>query len=385
VRRNEEPVRIGRGRPAWPRLAAGGRRRHHDVGPTPRWAWLLLLPSMAACSWWMAGRPDSTGDVLTFNHAMHTTDFGVECSECHGAIADATDLSTSFAAPESACLDCHDRDADCSSCHSDPSRRTALVYEAPDLAFSHQAHVARVSGDCSRCHATATATELPVPPPTMAICMSCHNHQEAYDSGRCLDCHTSMQRLPLRAVAEFDHGGDWLGRHGQVAHAGAEACLSCHVQSQCDDCHSTVAAAAPANLFPDELNRTLLHRGDFITTHPIEARADSTLCLRCHESSFCEDCHTANGLTARASNALQPHPAGWMDPASPNFHGPQARLQTASCAACHDQGAASNCVDCHAVGRVGGNPHPSGWSDRYDLSDVADNAMCQVCHTANGL
>jgi hypothetical protein len=77
---------------------------------------------------------------------------------------------------------------------------------------------------------------------------------------------------------------------------------------------------------------------------------------------------------------LTVHPAGWLTPGSPDSHGHQARLHIATCAGCHDQGAASNCVDCHQVGAAGGNPHPASFSDRYDDDQALDDPMCQTCH-----
>jgi hypothetical protein len=57
-------------------------------------------------------------------------------------------------------------------------------------------------------------------------------------------------------------------------------------------------------------------------------------------------------------------------------HGRAARRDILTCAACHDQGPASNCIHCHAVGGPGGNPHPDGWSSGRDVQD----GMCAFCH-----
>jgi hypothetical protein len=59
-----------------------------------------------------------------------------------------------------------------------------------------------------------------------------------------------------------------------------------------------------------------------------------------------------------------------------NEHGRAARRDIASCAACHDQGAASNCVRCHKVGAFGGSPHPPGW--RSSQPTTAES--CAICH-----
>jgi hypothetical protein len=70
-----------------------------------------------------------------------------------------------------------------------------------------------------------------------------------------------------------------------------------------------------------------------------------------------------------------PHPPGFG-----TRHAAAARADIASCAACHDQGAASVCVDCHRVGGVGGNPHPASWLSRHEAREIAGNGMCAACH-----
>ena len=58
----------------------------------------------------------------------------------------------------------------------------------------------------------------------------------------------------------------------------------------------------------------------------------------------------------------------------------EARRDIVSCAACHDQDAASNCVTCHRVGGPGGNPHPPGFTTKHPAPDINRNPMCLTCH-----
>jgi hypothetical protein len=74
--------------------------------------------------------------------------------------------------------------------------------------------------------------------------------------------------------------------------------------------------------------------------------------------------------------AQSPHPPGWASGVISNTHGPAARRDVASCAACHDQGPASNCVTCHKVGAYGGRPHPARWRSSEPLS----SPQCEPCH-----
>ena len=165
-----------------------------------------------------------------------------------------------------------------------------------------------------------------------------------------------------------------MARRGLQARSQARSCQQCHADSSCSECHSQVAPTVNARLFPEAVERPLLHRGDWRTVHAIEARADGDTCLRCHQPRQCVRCHEQHGLVSGVAGGRAPHPPGWATPGGA-FHGDEARLQIESCAACHDQGAASNCVRCHRVGGIGGNPHPPGW----DNEDVGE-PMCQICH-----
>ncbi len=113
--------------------------------------------------------------------------------------------------------------------------------------------------------------------------------------------------------------------------------------------------------------------------HAIEARLNTNKCLTCHQEKRCIECHQKNKLTGNgASNSKHnPHGPNWMKKGAARNHGREARRDPFSCAACHDQGAASNCVACHRVGGSGGDPHPPGW--RSDL-DKRTAVACVPCH-----
>jgi hypothetical protein len=91
------------------------------------------------------------------------------------------------------------------------------------------------------------------------------------------------------------------------------------------------------------------------------ARGDAE-CLVCHRAEgpglnrvpSCDECHlTAGG-----------HPVGWLDPASPVFHGLSVAARGPTpCKQCHGADyrggtAAVSCYTCHADGPSG---HPDGW------------------------
>jgi hypothetical protein len=129
----------------------------------------------------------------------------------------------------------------------------------------------------------------------------------------------------------------------------------------------------------DRPDRRFIHRVDFLGRHPVEARADPASCQRCHATSSCESCHEHERVAAGWSST-NPHPPGWGLPGSGSFHGDAARRNIASCAACHDQGDNSNCVSCHKVGGIGGDPHPAGWGSHHSLGDASSDGRCVACH-----
>lgn len=114
--------------------------------------------------------------------------------------------------------------------------------------------------------------------------------------------------------------------------------------------------------------------------HAIEAKANPVLCRRCHGTSFCENCHSLQNLTSNSLDPRNPHPPGWTIPGSPQFHGVAAQRDITSCASCHDQGPSTNCIKCHRVGGVGGNPHPLGWLSHHGYQEMRSNPICLYCH-----
>jgi len=93
--------------------------------------------------------------------------------------------------------------------------------------------------------------------------------------------------------------------------------------------------------------------------------------------------------TVKEQPALGPHPEGWMDPASANFHGIPAQRDTDDCRQCHGQdlhGGSSgvSCYQCHAT-----FPHPADWMDTTSsgfhgvFSRQDSNKTCVTCHGAD--
>jgi hypothetical protein len=348
---------------------------------------LVLLALVAGCGT-APPRPtpvDPPKDHIRIPHAVHAK-AQVNCITCHEGVYDETALGTAAEAlpSEDTCLQCHKEQKEknnCGFCHTDVQHAAKHALAEGLVKMNHQKHIERVKEDCARCH-----TELPEPfvtettPPKMSECLGCHEHAQEYAQTQCAGCHPTLNRIALKPLSDFSHQGNYIRRHGGDARSSAENCAQCHDQTFCSDCHAKTVATPIEVKFPEAVMAQYIHRNDFLGRHSIEARANEASCRKCHGTDFCQSCHEAQNLTPIAANPRDPHPIGWTIPGSGDFHGEAARRDIASCASCHDQGPRSNCVGCHRVGGIGGNPHPSSWLSHHDHKEIQSNGMCTTCH-----
>jgi Cytochrome c7 and related cytochrome c len=349
------------------------------------WTWTLLLAGAlltTGCGTFFGFGPPQ--DEIKSPHERHKKG-DVECLACHESIFDSESLTTVDLPKEAKCFECHKEEKankQCDFCHTQPATPATHAVKPRHLLMSHKQHLdmKELSENCVACHTTLPEPGKRVEAPPMEACLKCHEHQEQFDQGRCDVCHQDLGLFALRPISSFAHQGDFLKGHAQLARSRPASCATCHDQSYCTDCHAKTVSASIEVRFPEAVDRLSVHRGNFLGRHSIEQRADPVLCARCHSVSYCTDCHTRTGLTPVGSPGLSPHGSGINDKASPEFHGTQARRDILSCAACHDQGAQSNCVSCHRVGGIGGNPHPTSWLARHHNEEISQNAMCLTCH-----
>jgi len=345
---------------------------------------LVLAAAVAACATAATVLGTSAGgDEILFPHARHKQ-ANVDCITCHEPVWDAKTLAGDFLPNEAKCLECHKAKkaaGECAMCHSDVRHAGPWPKRPPRLNFDHAAHLDRVKEDCSVCHKQLAEPRKPVMITAgHAACLTFHNHSKQYDDAQCTNCHLDLASYPLVPVTEVSHQGDFLRRHGNVARASGKSCAACHEQNFCLDCHAEKTVMVPVETrLVDRPDRRFIHRQDFLGRHSIDARSDPALCQRCHAVSSCETCHQHERISAGAS-ARNPHPPGWVLPGSPQFHGTEARRNISSCAACHDQGEQSNCVSCHKVGGIGGDPHPAGFRTRHDINEARNDGRCVACH-----
>ncbi|HEX7837150.1 MAG TPA: cytochrome c3 family protein [Kofleriaceae bacterium] len=311
----------------------------------------------------------------SFPHRSHVV-AGVSCMRCHNGVQD--DGPALHLPSDDSCTTCHAKPHDtrpCLGCHVAPNAIAELGEARDHLKFDHRRHLDGVAnGNCMRCH-TGVADGDSHMRPAMATCFKCHGDGGAQAARKCDGCHKSLGDEGALPQSHLAHDGDWLREHGTRAASSGDVCESCHKASYCAGCHGKTAPALPATRRFTDPFAASVHRAGFLARHSLEARSEPGACNSCHTPDRCVTCHTQRGVAGRASGS--PHPFGWVGlTASDNLHGREARRDPASCAGCHGGAGESLCVQCHAVGGVGGNPHPPGWSSRQPLSAMP----CRMCH-----
>jgi len=189
----------------------------------------------------------------------------------------------------------------------------------------------------------------------------------------CAECHIGEGVPP-------NHGGGWEKEHRIAAANPARNCFECHDQGTCQDCHQ--GGGIRAKLSRSQYKRDIKpesHRSDWISIHPIQAMSTPQQCSRCHEPTFCSDCH---GQQNPSTMTIQGHASRGGTQAYiasfPDQHAAEARRNLASCQACHPDG--NVCLTCHSA-KSGTmiNPHPSDFQgDR--IGSRSNNRSCRVCH-----
>jgi hypothetical protein len=331
---------------------------------------VCAVASLAACAGVLGLRKSGP---KAFPHRAHVL-AGVSCTACHAGIeagGEALHLPE-----EASCVACHTKPHDpnpCFGCHVAPYARAQLIEARAHLRFDHARHAGPSNGNCMRCHVGVSEGDHQLRP-AMATCFNCHGAEQK--ARQCDACHKNLQDSFDLPASHLAHDGDWLRDHGERAASSADLCQTCHADRFCASCHGVTAPILPATRrFSDRLTASV-HRAGFVARHSLEARSDPGACQTCHQPDRCATCHLDKGIAG--PDRRSPHPPGWVGLAgSDNRHGREARRDPASCASCHGGAGEQLCVQCHAVGGVGGSPHPPGWSSKLPLGAMP----CRLCHT----
>ncbi len=104
----------------------------------------------------------------------------------------------------------------------------------------------------------------------------------------CALCHSDQW-------SAFNHKvDDFYRKHRFYAGQQRNACAACHKESFCSDCHAYKEEIKPSDKYKESPERTLPHRGDYLSRHRIEGRIDPASCLKCHgrqNNEKCKLCH----------------------------------------------------------------------------------------------
>lgn len=337
------------------------------------WLLALLAALVAACR--------EPAVVARFPHRVHLSGIACgtpgkpACLSCNSCHAPHEPERTDKLPPGALCSTCHQRDSD--------KVLPVLAVTPPrpygQIAIHHDKHLAmpEIRGQCVPCHSGVIVPGQSALPP-MSQCFTCHEHEAQWQRGECAPCHEQRDLQRLLPQTFLRHDAAFARHHGPLAAQQEKLCQACHTEQQCQSCHDTSQAMAVEIRRPERLESQQVHRADFLSRHALEAASQPSRCLSCHTPPTCDSCHRARGVSGALPGAVNPHPPEWVgsNTAASNFHGAAARRDIASCASCHDQGPATNCIRCHQVGAYGGSPHPPGFRSTESLS----SEMCRYCH-----
>lgn len=139
---------------------------------------------------------------------------------------------------------------------SEASKVTIVHVHPPDFMKDHRAAAATANANCQSCHLQRYCADchdgvgrVKYHPVNFMQghaaqaygreqdCASCHNN-EAF----CVSCHlsTGIGATGARNGATHNQSPNWLIDHGQAARLELQNCASCHKQSDCIACHSTI-------------------------------------------------------------------------------------------------------------------------------------------------
>ncbi len=200
-----------------------------------------------------------------------------------------------------------------------------------------------------------------------ASCVQCHDPGPGATGLGCRTCHAAYPHEDVREGAV--HGPLWQGD-----------------ATACTGCHGTSGERAPAGIAAGTCttcHTSFPHPAGFATSHGpvVRAHAGTEACASCHDvhatsgdPGGCAPCH-GPGRDA----GPYPHPPGFADSA---MHGPAAASAGSdTCTgACHGPawtGFGPGCATCHDL-----YPHPDGFAQLGHVAFVQSRSerACRTCH-----
>lgn len=211
-----------------------------------------------------------------------------------------------------------------------------------------------------------------------------------------LNACSDPQEAPTAAQNEVDvHGEGWRDPTSPNFHGKVLAAQSYDAKS-CRPCHGSQFDGGLAESSCRKCHVTYPHPPGWVNASSPNFHGETlagvnynlNLCNSCHGNQF--DGGTS-GVSCRSCHATYPHLAGWVNPTAAEFHGKALAAQNydaTACQACHgaqyDGGTSGvSCKGCHAT-----YPHPQGWvnasSPSFHGETLAgtnyDLNLCSSCH-----
>lgn len=285
------------------------------------------------------------------------------------------------------CSVCHARDF-CASCHVNAQSLTTIQALQPDprvaeiaagreavypLPASHQStdwlgeHRDAAGGDgaaCATCHASPSCRSCHVEPVPEAVRRLPGESQSS--------AQARLQRAPGVQLARrppYTHTPTFFDDHRAVAAAATGQCSVCHVQTDCESCHTgSQALTRPGQ----DVSR--YHPANFQQRHSAPGFGSEVECATCHNpEAFCRDCHLSRGTgsTGRIDTGFHSNKATWVF-----GHGQAARQSLETCASCHSE---RHCLECHS-GLRGRRVNPHGPDFDPERLRSRNPETCVRCH-----
>ena len=176
-------------------------------------------------------------DYIHFSHRAHLNDYGVVCADCHVTAATSELATDNLLARKKNCEPCHAQEVvsqdQCGKCHKPNTEYVAFSSPERVIDFHHQYHTEILKLDCESCHVGMDRTDYASRAswPVMDDCLTCHQDRDApFD---CETCHPKVE-----VIRPQTHQQDWMYEHKQHVRAVDMPCSKCHEDTWCEDCHS---------------------------------------------------------------------------------------------------------------------------------------------------
>ncbi len=272
---------------------------------------------------------------MVFDHQKHASR-NIACAQCHGDVAQVG-LATRAQLPTMrGCLKCHGMPdaasrgaatSSCETCHLQALGNLAGVkggrirtnFASGDLFPPKWLHDAAHTPDFIDRHKSTAADDS-------QFCASCHKEEF------CTGCHDG--RVRPRNL----HPNDYIALHATEARMATMRCASCHQeQAFCVGCHQRlgITLSGPAGVRdsgrfhpPKEIWSDAPRRQGH---HAVEAARNLNACVSCHVERDCVQCHGAAGI----GGGFNPHASqgGFLAGCAT-----QLRRNPRPCYACHMPG-----------------------------------------------